>query len=193
MEPEKGRYFANVFRTEVLARVDNGCSSVVTTYLDNDDALNVGFVEDVKHRASFLPEGTVINYDEGYQYFERGQFLMMLYHQKNHFISVIEKVEKLKTVYGYGSHSYIDRVNGLSIVHIKGQPMWCEVVHEKNMDNDAYHLRARVVKSDNALKRDFAIDADVKAGAAVYLFGYLPRYVRVFFRRVKYYFFGRHW
>ena len=44
VEPENGRRFAEIFREEVIKRVT--AERVITTYLDNDDALNVRFVEE---------------------------------------------------------------------------------------------------------------------------------------------------
>lgn len=193
VEPENGRHFASVFRAEVMKRVDQRCTRVVTTYLDNDDALNINFIEDVQLRSEELADGTIINYNDGYQFFERGQYIMKLRHKKNHFMSVVERASSLKTIYGYGSHYYIDGREDVKTIHVQDRPMWCEIVHEKNMDNDAYFLRAKLARDRELLKRDFAIDAEVQTGLDKYLFCYLPRYVRVFFRRLKYFFLGRHW
>ena len=48
--PEHGRYFCQIFKKEVLSRIQKR-ERVITTYLDNDDALNVGFVADVQKKA----------------------------------------------------------------------------------------------------------------------------------------------
>lgn len=70
VEPERGRYFSEVFREEVRGKMEDGrCERVLTTYLDNDDALNVGFVEDVQRRATKLNDETFIYYGSDYQLF----------------------------------------------------------------------------------------------------------------------------
>lgn len=53
VEPKDGHRFAQIFREEVVRRFksskDHGFNGrVLTTYLDNDDALNVRFVEDIQ-------------------------------------------------------------------------------------------------------------------------------------------------
>ena len=137
VEPQNGRYFADIFRKEVLNRLSH--QRVITTYLDNDDALSIHFVEDLQKRAGSLSDGIFINYIDGYQYYTDHNYLMQIHYLRNHFMSVIEEGNPvtLKTIYGYGSHYYIEKIPVARIEHIKNQPMWCEVIHEKNMGNDA--------------------------------------------------------
>jgi hypothetical protein len=59
VKPEHGRYFCQIFRKEVIARIEND-ERVITTYLDNDDALNVGFVADVQQKAREVGDNTFI-------------------------------------------------------------------------------------------------------------------------------------
>lgn len=86
--PQNGSYFAEIFRKEVAKRL-NG-NRVITTYLDNDDALNVRFVEDIQQRVQPLGDGIFIFYTEGYQYFTGHQYLMKIHYPKNHFVRVLE-------------------------------------------------------------------------------------------------------
>lgn len=202
VRPEGGRYFAQIFRDQVVNRF---CSNVpqnnhenrriLTTYLDNDDALDIHFVEDVQRRAAALPDGTFITYDNGYQYFKDYNYVMCICYPRNHFMSVAENGNPLtvKTIYGYGSHYYIDKLPGAKIEHVKNLPMWCEVIHDKNMGNDAYFLRAKMMRERELLRRDFAIDESVHSSVGMYLFRFLPRYMKTFLRRTGYFFFGRHW
>lgn len=162
---------------------------MLTTYLDNDDSLNVRFVEDLQQRVQSLADGTFIYYTEGYQYFTDHQYLMRIHYPRNHFVSVVEECNPttVKTIYGYGSHYYIDKIKGAKIEYVKDSPMWCQVVHEKNVGNDAYFLVARMVKGE-----DFASEFNVqgvqefKYGVRVYLFYFLPRYCKTFIRRCGY-------
>lgn len=194
VEPEQGRYFADIFRREVISRLS--ARRVITTYLDNDDALNVKFVEDVRKRALTLNDGTFINYTHGCQLYTDHNYMMMVCNRRNHFVSVVESgiPSILKTVYGYGSHYYIDKIRGARIEYVKNTPMWCEVIHEKNMDNDAYFLfGSKTVEDKDYIRNNFAIEQTLNTRCGIYLFQFLPRYIRVFLRRIKYYFFGRHW
>ena len=189
VEPEKGRYFAQIFLEEVKRRMDDGrggCQRVLTTYLDNDDALNIHFVEDLQRRAADLSDGTFVYYRDGYQLFTDHHYLMQIRYLRNHFASVVEagNPATLKTIYGYGSHYYIDQIKGAKIEFVKDMPMWCEVIHEKNMGNDAYFLKAKMVRDAEILQREFALDETIKASVGLYLFRFLPRYLKTFVRRI---------
>lgn len=50
---------------------------------------------------------------------------------------------------------------------------------------DAYFLKARMVRDEDLLRREFAIDETVKSGFGLYVIKFLPRYGRTFVRRVK--------
>ena len=162
---------------------------VVSTYLDNDDALDVRFVEDLQQRASSLSDGTFIFFDEGYQYYTEDKYMMGIFYPKNHFVSVVEEGNPTtaKGIFGYGSHYYINKIGGVKIEHVKGMRMWCEVIHEKNVENEAYFLNAKMVRDGDILRRDFSIDETVQSGLRIYLFKFLPRYGRTFVRRTKNY------
>ena len=191
VESKNGRYFAKIFKMEMVRRL---CSKrVVSTYLDNDDALTVRFVEDIQLRVRSLSDGTFIFYDEGYQYFKDEKYMMQLSFPKNHFVSVVEESNPnaMKGVFGYGSHYYINKIEGVKIEHVKGLRMWCEVVHDKNVMNDAKYLNSRMIEGQNVLKSDFAIDAEVDVGFGLYVFNFLPRYIKIFVRRIREHLFNK--
>lgn len=193
VEPKNGRFFAEIFRREVSKRVH--ARRVVTTYLDNDDAISIYLIEDLQQRTSLLEDGTFIYYSDGYQYYTDSKYVMMIHYPRNHFVSVVENGNplSLKTIYGYGSHYYINKINGAKIQYICNQPMWCENIHEKNMGNDAYFLNAKMVKDEDVLIHDFSINDKIRHGIIIYIFRFLPRYAKTFIRRSKYFLFGRHW
>lgn len=193
VEPEKGRYFAHIFRTEILKHI--GAKRVVTTYLDNDDALNVRFVEDLQCRAKLVCDGTFIRYSDGYQFYTDYKYLVKIHYRKNHFVSVVENGDPamIKGIFGYGGHYYLDKMKGVKIEDVKEQPMWCEIIHEKNMINDAYFIGAKMVREENLLSSAFGIQEKVNYGLGLYLFRYLPRYLKTFIYRCWCRIFGRHW
>lgn len=192
VEPKNGRYFAEIFRKEIVKRLYG--ERVISTYLDNDDALDVRFVEDLQHRVCNLDDGTFIYYDEGYQYYTEDKYMMRIVHTKNHFVSVVEEGNPatVKGIFGYGSHYYINKIEGVKIVHVMDIKMWCEIIHEKNVENDAYYLTAKMVRDGDLLRRQFAIDETVQSGMRIYLFKFLPRYGRMFMRRTKNYLIGEY-
>lgn len=191
--PQNGRYFAEIFRREIVKRLVT--ERVLTTYLDNDDALSTSFVEDLQNRALSVSDGTFINYNDGYQFYTDHNYLMKIHYPKNHFVSVVERGDPatLKGVFGYGGHYYLDTIKGVRIERVMDKPLWCEVIHGKNMVNDAYFLAAKMVRDTDRLRNVFSIDEEVRYGVGVYLFRYLPRYVKTFFVRVKHHLFGWEW
>lgn len=74
VEPQNGRYFAEIFREEVVKQLKG--NRVITTYIDNDDALSIHFVEDLQKRVETLSNGTFINYEDGYQYYTDYNYVM---------------------------------------------------------------------------------------------------------------------
>lgn len=78
-------------------------------------------------------------------------------------------------------------IKGTRIECVKNQRMWCEVVHEKSVMNDAKFLTFNMVRDENVLKRDFAIDDEVRNGLGIYVRKFLPRYIKTFVWRTKYY------
>lgn len=194
VKPEDGRYFAEVFRREVVKRQD--AERVITTYLDNDDALDVRFVEDIQNRVAQLADWTFIVYTHGYQLFTDYKYVMRIRYPRNHFVSVVEKGDSLlvKTIYGYGSHYYIDKIKNARIEYIKKCPVWCEIIHDRNMGNDAYFLLGtRMINDTGVLRREFAIDEDTHSSVSLYMFRFIPRYIKTFVRRTGYFLFGRQW
>ena len=188
VEPQNGRYFAEIFRQEVVKRLN--AQRVITTYLDNDDALSLRLVDDLQKRVEPLNNGTFINYVEGYQYFTDHKYVMQIHYPRNHFISVVEdgNPATIKTIYGYGSHYYIEKIPGVRIENVKNLPMWCEVIHERNMGNDAYFLNAKMVREAKGFGFMFK-DSSINYGTGIYLFRYLPRYFKTFIRRCGYFIF----
>ena len=193
VETENGRYFARYFRNEVAKRLTG--KRVITSYLDNDDALDIHFVEDLQQRAVSLSDETFVFYSQGYQLFTDHNYVMRIHYPRNHFVSVIERSDPafVKTIYGYGSHYYIQKIEGAQIEYVRNHPIWCEVIHEKNMGNDAYFLNAKMVTDETLLRRNYALDITVNHGLTLYLFRFLPRYCKTFIRRCGHFLFGRHW
>ena len=192
VEPEIAARFPRVFRAEVSRRVHAG--RVLTTYLDNDDALNLRFVEDLQRRADALDDGTFICYDDGFQLYTDHDYLMRIHYPRNHFVSFVEGAASFRTIFGYGSHYFLEEIEGVRIEHAGGRPMWCEVIHDRNMCNDAYYLfKARMDPDGDVLQREFGLAVDVKSGPGLYLFRFLPRFARTCLRRARHYFLGRKW
>lgn len=193
VKPEHNRQFAGVFASVVRRKA--AAERIITTYLDNDDCLARNFVEDVQARMTALPDGTFLYYRHGYQYYSEYSLMLKVPYRRNHFPSVVEARDGLRTIFGYGSHYYVDKIPGAHIEMVEDIPMWCEVVHERNESNDAFFLLGiRTVGEQDAMRGLFAVDVPVDGrfwGNVVPNF--IPRYARAFVRRVGYKIFGRDW
>lgn len=186
VEPENGKYFAEIFRKEIVKRLE--AKRVISTYLDNDDALDIDFVKDLQRRSLSVCDGTFFYYDEGYQYYTEYKYMMQIHYPRNHFVSVVEKGDAatVKGIFGHGRHYYIDKIKGAKIEHIKTKPMWCEVVHEKNILNDAnFLLCTKIVRNKDVLINKFSVNEYVSYSMGIYLRNFLPRYLKTFVKRVK--------
>lgn len=182
---------------EIFIQIINRClertgfsdgDTILTTYLDNDDALNVRFVEDVQQCAEYSGNGTVINYDKGCQYFSKYDVLADVTYCNNHFLTVKEVISSkslhlgIRTCYGYGSHAFIEKKKMAKVCHIKTDiPMWLELVHNGNVINDVnikFHPHIRTNDPDT-LKREFGLNKIVRNTNRVYY------YLHVFVFTVK--------
>ena len=166
---------------------------VISTYLDNDDALNLRFVEDLQYRVQAVNDGTFIRYSDGYQFYTDKNYLLGIHYPKNHFVSVVESGVPgiIKGIFGYGGHYHIDELVGANIINISNSPMWCEVIHEKNMINDAYFIRTKMIRDSKFLKENFAVNQTIKYGINIYVFHFFPRYIKTFVRRIKNHIFNK--
>ena len=83
------------------------CSKrVISTYLDNDDALNVGFIDDLQQKVATISDDTFIYYDDGYQLYTDYKYMMQIHYPRNHFVSYVEKDDPT-TVKGVFRHAHI--------------------------------------------------------------------------------------
>lgn len=174
VNPEAAWHFCEVFIQVIKRHLEktgyDECDTVLTTYLDNDDALNIHFVEDVQRQAEQLSSVTVINYDNGCQYFSQYDVLADVDYRNNHFLTVKESISRnsplfgIRTCYGYGSHAFIEKKHVAKVLHVRTDaPMWLEVVHEGNVINDVnIKFRPKVRRNDpDALKREYGVNVQV--------------------------------
>ena len=88
VEPKNGRFFAEIFKKEILRRLEG--KRLLSTYLDNDDALNVRIIEDLQNRITTVKDDSFIFYDDGYQFFTDHKYMMKIHYPRNHFVSYVE-------------------------------------------------------------------------------------------------------
>lgn len=196
---EAGWMFAQVFAEYVTQRLraleateDDLC---LTTYLDNDDCLHRDYVGRVQELAGTMESGTFIALDYGLQYFTELGLATRISYPNNHFISLVERVaehKSIKTCYGYGSHFLLEEKGLAQVCHIreKNLPMWIEVIHDKNVDNDVKMTLDTLPLSEKSLGipvayylwKEFGIEVPVSSKQ---MGRYLARVLKQMWRRTR--------
>lgn len=199
VEANKSRYFVHVFKEEIAKRIKKETSQLITTYLDNDDALHQNYIEGVQKIEVERP--TFVSYVYGIQYYTELNIATRVPYTNNHFISLIEPLNDnhttFRTVYGYGSHVDIDKHKRAGTIYIKNphQDRWIEVIHEANMDNDVkMTFDTKLIIDINQLKKAYGIDIRLsKYSKRIFYSTFLLRAFKEVFRHLKLKITGRKW
>lgn len=152
--------FQDIFRREILRWVNPTVGHLLTTYLDNDDALHCRFIEDLQQRAGKLNFGTIISYTYGIQYYEEMNLAVRIPYKNNHFLTYYERLkEKNRTVWGFWHFSIFKYKNlRIELVDDRQCPMWVEVIHAGNVDNDVKMTLHHKLLTPPLLMRDYGLD-----------------------------------
>lgn len=108
---------------------------VITTNLDNDDAIHYQMIETLQQefeRTKLLGLYTYIN---GLQYFPSLHLLLKMTYPHNHFLTYIEKADADFKTTIYIRHAEA-RKKMQNIIDIPNKPYWVEIVHSSNVNND---------------------------------------------------------
>lgn len=126
---------------------------VITTRVDNDDALARDFIEQVQLQFRHQETAEFINFSDGLQLSDGGKVFRRS-DPSNAFISLIEKRTK-KCPIGV----YIDRHDRVSkhapMRQVSTHPMWLQMVHGQNIGNTIRGVRA----APTILAQYFEVDA----------------------------------
>jgi hypothetical protein len=135
-------FFRNVFEQGMArAAVSNlarGHSHLITSRLDNDDAICRTFVESVQHRFR-SQEFEFLNFTNGYILdTDDGGRVWSGRHTSNAFISLVERTADYSTVY-CGNHTELHRQG--PVTQIPEPAAWLQVVHGRNLSNRVWGAR----------------------------------------------------
>ena len=155
LEPRFVRAFElPVVAEELRARMPPGCNRLITSRLDNDDAIRGDFMASVQ-RAAGGETSAVINFPVGFSFVEGRLYLDR--QRSNPFTSLIEKPETARTIFAI-DHRYLGDVAPVRQHHIG--PAWMQVIHGRNLCNQVRGIRtgsrgvAARFNLDPALLRD---------------------------------------
>jgi hypothetical protein len=118
-----------------------GFPYVLTTRLDNDDALTTDYFRILKRYV--VPGGRLwVNFDRGLEVGPHGAYRFR--RGSNAFISLMEEARDLRTALCV-KHSKASTI--APIIHVKGDAWWLQVVHGRNLMNYIHHPSKRLAWS----------------------------------------------
>jgi hypothetical protein len=142
--------FSQMKRDLIMEHV-GGAHHLITTTLDNDDALGSQYVEIVQQHFSGQ-QFEFVNFANGYVLDHMNNKLYRKRDESSPFISLIEKVENFRTVW-CAAHSELSTFG--KIHQVETTPMWLQVVHGRNAINKVGNHRRIPIKS---LDDNFALE-----------------------------------
>jgi glycosyltransferase involved in cell wall biosynthesis len=133
----------------VSAAIPNGASQVITTRLDNDDAIGRGFMSVVQQRATGCRTLEAVNVLNGCQLSHNK--LCLRSDPSNAFISLVEdpSVAQIRTVFDRPHQEWI---NTIPLRQVVTDAMWLQVIHQRNLANRLSGIPAR----PSSVQRQFA-------------------------------------
>lgn len=137
---------------DVNERVGEAGGLVVTTRLDNDDAIASDFFATIRDAARDAPHGTVLNFPNGLA--ARKGRVFSARDTSNPFTSLVERGQaRVETIWSAQHASLGEK---FALRQIETAPQWLQVVHNGNVTN---RIKGSRVSPDIA-SRDFALQAD---------------------------------
>lgn len=121
------------FKSFILDNLSPSDKYIITTRIDNDDFVASNFISVIQSLAKPM-DNFVIDLQKGYQLIiDADDYELRDYHHPyNAFISVVEQVDTINTVYSK-QHYHWEELN--TVVKYTKQNMWVEVSHTENFVN----------------------------------------------------------
>lgn len=136
---------ASLAAHDIAARLDPSSTRVLTTRLDNDDAVSHDFLARIRNAAATLPDGTMLNFSEGVA-LRKGR-LYSARDESNPFTSLIEGAAGAQTIWAAPHTELVTRFPTHQIVT---DPCWLQVVHDENVAN---RIKGKRLTNESVLKR----------------------------------------
>jgi hypothetical protein len=178
-------------KDSVRSRLSLADKYVITTRIDNDDAIHRDFILEVQ-RLFNGQNNCFIQFLYGYQWNVAYCMLQKFYQlHGNHFSSRIEKVEKGVDTVITVDNTKISEVEDVEIVNIADSKkrLWIEVVHEANIAN---HFRVLMPRFNNTVFQSFNLNLHInKKNSINMLIKYINKsfYIDVFLDHIRKFFY----
>ena len=182
---------------QVIADHKDESSCLITARVDNDDALHKDFIMNATNLKEQTKElNHFYSFGIGLQYYEETNFSIKLRYIKNHFLVAVSNKynkENARNILEFFHDKISDYGIPFDCINNK-KPMWVEVVHEHNVNNDCIMtLPQKPVYDDGILQQDFNWDVKLDRSNTrkrFFLF-FIPRFCSQFIKKVKVKLFGK--
>lgn len=110
------------------------CMLIVTTRMDNDDAINEDYVKEIQKNVEKYKEekNYCITYKRGLQYIEKTKNVCNFKCRTNHFLSLVVPINDIHNALEF-HHGKMEEL--YSIYEENTEPMWLEIIHDLNYAN----------------------------------------------------------
>jgi hypothetical protein len=142
------------YRRPTLDHISADSTHVITTTLDNDDAIATGFVDRVQ-REFHDQDFELVNFLTGLRLDRKSGKLYRHHVPTNPFISLIERNDDPTTIRGCGAHNLLSSKFS-QIRDVDTEPLWLQVLHDRNIAATGVWGCRRVAPT--ALEGTFAIE-----------------------------------
>lgn len=145
---------------EIGLQYAQGVDWLISTRIDNDDAIHAYYVEEIQHffRTQTFEKVCVASFPDGLQFHEYSKALFHLHQSGNHFISLMEPV-KGNIVHTILDFDHTQVKNSIPIIAIpQAQPMWLEIVHGTNIINGFSPYIGASLPRKNQISDEFPIN-----------------------------------
>ena len=191
LNEEETNNFPRFFQMKVLTLSDPKDEELLTTYLDNDDCLRNDFILKIQEAPKRTKFNTMFLCRYGVQYYEDLNIAVEVSYRNNHYMTYYERLNPhLLTVWGFSHFHIFKRYPWLNIVTIenKANPIWIEVIHRSNIDNDVKMTFNQRLITDHTYLRRFGIAKDLlptSEAKKIYHSQFAFRFLQQSWRRFK--------
>ncbi len=166
--------FLKGISSNVLSNLDLGSSHIITTRLDNDDALHFDAIEKIQS-LFHKQEIAVYNFTKGYCLQTQPFTMLTKYdYPKGPFLSMIEKIpseKKVRTILTSKHGSLND------IQQIEEERYWLQLIHDQNLSNETLGTPTK----DTTILKNFGLeDLEIAVSTKDFLNFCLQRFLRKF-------------
>jgi hypothetical protein len=150
----------------ILEAISPGAERVITTRLDNDDALHPDFLRTIQRAAQSASRPMFLNLTRGYTL--RDNRLYEVRDRSNAFLSLVESNADIETVW---VKPHTEATSFAPVQQVDAPPSWLQVIHGANVSN-----RVRGKRVPSRRLHEFGLPVDGADSALAILADNLSRY-----------------